>query len=56
MPSPSITQASFPSLLPVILKEIEASGGAIPFCRFMELALYHPEQGYYASGRARIGR
>ena len=22
----------------------------------MELALYHPEQGYYASGRARIGR
>lgn len=30
--------------------------GPIPFARFMELALYHPEHGYYASGRARIGR
>lgn len=28
----------------------------ITFARFMELALYHPEHGYYASGRARIGR
>lgn len=26
------------------------------FRRFMELALYHEELGYYASGRARIGR
>lgn len=26
------------------------------FARFMELALYDPEEGYYASGRARIGR
>ncbi len=26
------------------------------FRRFMGLALYHPELGYYASGRARIGR
>jgi len=39
-----------------ILKEIAASGGAIPFRRFMELALYHPEYGYYASGRARVGK
>ena len=28
----------------------------IPFRRFMELALYHPDHGYYASGRARIGK
>ena len=28
----------------------------MPFPRFMELALYHAEHGYYASGRARIGR
>ena len=28
----------------------------MPFRRFMELALYHPEHGYYASGRACIGR
>src|SRR5438105_15419652 len=30
--------------------------GPIPFARFMELALYHPKHGYYASGRASIGR
>jgi SAM-dependent MidA family methyltransferase len=39
-----------------IFNEIEASGGALPFRRFMELALYHPEHGYYASGHARIGK
>lgn len=39
-----------------IFKELEAAGGALPFRRFMELALYHPEHGYYASGRAQIGK
>ena len=39
----------------VIRGEIERDG-PIPFARFMELALYHPEHGYYASGRASIGR
>ena len=43
-------------LLPLIAQEIEAQGGIIPFRRFMELALYHPDHGYYASGRARIGK
>ena len=43
-------------LLPLIAQEIEAQGGMIPFRRFMELALYHPGHGYYASGRARIGK
>ena len=33
-----------------------ATAGPMPFRRFMELALYHPELGYYASGHARIGR
>ena len=42
-----------PELL--IRGEIEREG-PIPFARFMELALYHPEHGYYASGRASIGR
>jgi SAM-dependent MidA family methyltransferase len=44
------------ALLPLLLKEIDEAGGAISFARFMELALYHPEHGYYASGRARIGK
>jgi SAM-dependent MidA family methyltransferase len=30
--------------------------GPISFARFMEQALYHPEHGYYSSGRCTIGR
>lgn len=30
--------------------------GPLPFRWFMEQALYHPEHGYYSSGRAMIGR
>jgi SAM-dependent MidA family methyltransferase len=29
---------------------------AIPFARFMELALYHPEGGYYTSTRPKVGK
>jgi SAM-dependent MidA family methyltransferase len=42
-------------LVELIRTEIGANG-PISFARFMELALYHPERGYYASGRANIGR
>lgn len=42
-------------LIRIIRREIE-SAGAITFARFMELALYHPQHGYYSSGRATIGR
>src|SRR5205807_5242921 len=42
-------------LTEIIRAEIDANG-PIPFARFMELALYHPKYGYYASGRANIGR
>lgn len=34
----------------------ELAPGPKPFRWFMEQALYHPEYGYYASGRAAIGR
>ncbi|MBA3831293.1 MAG: SAM-dependent methyltransferase [Chthoniobacterales bacterium] len=30
--------------------------GPVPFVWFMEQALYHPEHGYYSSGRCAIGR
>ena len=33
-----------------------AREGPIPFREFMAQALYHPEHGYYGSGRAQIGR
>lgn len=35
-----------PELIAAIASEIAASG-PIPFVRFMELALYHPQFGYY---------
>lgn len=38
-----------------ITAAIEESGGWLAFDRYMELALYHPEEGYYGAGRARIG-
>jgi SAM-dependent MidA family methyltransferase len=42
-----------PRLIEAIVAEMD--GGAIPFERFMELALYHPEHGYYRKP-GRIGR
>jgi SAM-dependent MidA family methyltransferase len=39
-----------------IIRDEIARCGPMPFRRFMELALYHREHGYYASGRASIGR
>lgn len=43
-------------LLREIRREIEARDGRITFARFMELALYHPQYGYYTSGQERIGK
>ncbi|MES2153103.1 MAG: SAM-dependent methyltransferase [Pseudomonadota bacterium] len=39
-----------------IAAEIERSGGAIAFSRFMELALYAPGLGYYSGGAAKLGK
>lgn len=35
---------------------IAEDGGAVRFRDFMELALYHPQLGYYGAGRAVVGR
>lgn len=43
------------TLLEIIKKEIRESG-PISFRRFVELSLFHPEHGYYSSGKARIGK
>jgi SAM-dependent MidA family methyltransferase len=43
-------------LIAAIRAEIAAAGGYIPFARFMELALYHPDWGYYLSPVRRPGR
>ena len=39
-----------------IIKGEIRSKGPITFAKFMEICLYHPELGYYSSGRARRGR
>lgn len=39
-----------------ILRQLIRREGPIPFRRFMELALYHPEHGYYRRGRDPFGR
>jgi SAM-dependent MidA family methyltransferase len=38
-----------------IISEIEETG-PIPFSKFMEWCLYHPEFGYYSSRRSKIGK
>src|SRR5947208_13287686 len=43
------------TLREVIIDEIRRQR-AIPFSRFMELCLYHPELGYYAREREKFGR
>jgi SAM-dependent MidA family methyltransferase len=42
---PGLGATGNPRLVRAIIDEM--AGGAIPFERFMELALYHPEHGYY---------
>lgn len=37
-------------------RQAAGDGGAMSFAHFMELALYHPDAGYYAQRRRRIGR
>jgi SAM-dependent MidA family methyltransferase len=44
------------SALKEIIREHIATHGPVTFRWFMEQALYHPQHGYYASGKARIGK
>ena len=44
------------NILEEIIREEIRTVGPITFARFMELALYHPDYGYYGSGRARLGK
>lgn len=39
-----------------LMREEIRQNGPISFARFMQRALYHPDHGFYASGRARLGR
>jgi SAM-dependent MidA family methyltransferase len=48
-------QAHSARLLALIRAQIAGNGGAIPFSRFMELALYAPGLGYYSAGARKFG-
>ena len=49
------TQTENPALIELIRNEIHDHGPQ-PFAWFMQQTLYHPEHGYYSSGRCAIGR
>ncbi len=54
-PTPDALEASH-ALQRLIAAEIAQQDGAIPFARFMELALYAPGLGYYSGGAAKLGK
>jgi SAM-dependent MidA family methyltransferase len=49
------TRTGNPALIEFIRSEVRNSG-PVSFAWFMQQALYHPEYGYYSSGRCVIGR
>src|SRR5438270_7551356 len=47
--------AGDPALVDLIRAKVRRDG-PVTFAWFMEQALYHPQHGYYSSGRCAIGR
>ncbi len=57
LPEPDeAARAHSAELVARIAETIRAEGGAIPFSRYMELALYVPDLGYYSAGAQKFGR
>ena len=57
LPAPDAADAATSAaLVSHIREECALAGGAIGFDRYMELALYTPELGYYSAPRSRFGR
>lgn len=56
LPQPALEEVAFSQQLQqLICNEIGRQGGAIPFDRYMELALYAPGLGYYTAGMRKFG-
>jgi SAM-dependent MidA family methyltransferase len=56
LPAPDADALAHSELLSALIRqEIAANDGAIPFSRFMELALYAPGLGYYSAGARKFG-
>ena len=54
-PSPD-AQAASEALQQQIIQQIDTNAGWISFARYMELALYAPDLGYYSGGAAKLGK
>ena len=55
LPTPDADALAHSRLVAMIGVDILASGGSIPFSRYMELALYAPGLGYYSAGATKFG-
>ncbi|SIQ19541.1 SAM-dependent methyltransferase, MidA family [Solilutibacter tolerans] len=56
LPAPDADARAHSAKLEALIRsEIAGHGGAIPFSRFMELALYAPGLGYYSAGATKFG-
>ena len=55
LPAPDALAASH-ALQQLIIDEIQQHQGWIPFSRYMELALYAPDLGYYSGGATKLGK
>ncbi|MET3136401.1 SAM-dependent MidA family methyltransferase [Undibacterium sp. GrIS 1.2] len=57
LPAPGAdAQAASEALQQHIIQQIDANAGWISFARYMELALYAPDLGYYSGGAAKLGK
>lgn len=57
LPEPDDAARTHSAQLTALIRAvIEAEGGAIPFSRYMELAMYAPGLGYYSAGAQKFGR
>ena len=54
-PAPDAHAQAHSETLVQLIRERIAGSGALPFDRFMDLALYAPGLGYYAAGSAKFG-
>ena len=56
LPEPDAAAREHSARLSALLRDaIAAAGGALPFWRYMELALYAPGLGYYSAGAHKFG-
>ncbi len=56
LPPPDADALAHSARLDTLIRaQIAGNGGAIPFSRFMELALYAPGLGYYSAGASKFG-